>query len=95
MLKDKLIRAWIALLVLSATSTAVAIIIDRGRTSEAAGWAPVAAGVIILLLALVKGRIILSRYLGLEATRFWRRGFNTALTLYALVLLGLYLAPLL
>ncbi len=95
MLKDKLIRAWVALLVLSATSTAVAIFIDRGKTASGANWVPVAAGMVILLLALIKGRIILSRYLGLETTRFLRRGFNTALTLYALVLLGLYLAPML
>ncbi|WP_428546470.1 nitric oxide reductase F protein [Profundibacter sp.] len=95
MLKDKLFRAWIALLVLSATSTAVAIFIDRGKTATGAGWVPAVAGAVILLLALIKGRIILSRYLGLETTRFWRRGFNTALTLYALVLLGLYLAPML
>ncbi len=95
MLNDKLIRAWIALLVLSATSTAVAIFIDRGTTASGVDWSPVVAGVVILLLALIKGRIILSRYLGLEATRFWRRGFNAALTIYALVLLGLYLAPML
>ena len=95
MLKDKLFRAWIALLVLSATSTAVAIFIDRGKTATDIGWVPAVAGAVILLLALIKGRIILSRYLGLETTRFWRRGFNTALTLYALVLLGLYLAPML
>ena len=95
MLNDKLFRAWIALLVFSMTSTAVAIFIDRGKTASGANWVPVAAGVVILLLALIKGRIILSRYLGLETTRFWRRGFNTALTIYALVLLGLYLAPML
>ena len=95
MLNDKLFRAWIALLVLSMASTAVAIFIDRGKTASGADWLPVAAGAVILLLALIKGRIILSRYLGLETTRFWRRGFNAALTVYALVLLGLYLAPLL
>jgi len=95
MLKDKLTHAWIALLVLSATSTAVAIFIDRGKTASGANWVPVVAGMVILLLALIKGRIILSRYLGLETTRFWRRGFNTALTIYALVLMGLYLAPML
>jgi len=93
MLKDKLVRAWITLLVLSTASTSVAIFIDRGKTAIALGWVPAVAGVIILLLALLKGRVILARYLGLEATRFWQRGFNTALTLYALLLLGLYLVP--
>ncbi|WP_457649343.1 nitric oxide reductase F protein [Profundibacter sp.] len=93
MLNDKLFRAWIALLVLSMASTTVAIFIDRGKATTVTGWVPAVAGVMILLLALIKGRIILSRYLGLETTRFWRRGFNTALTVYAMVLLGLYLAP--
>ncbi len=93
MLNDKLFRAWVALLVLSAISTTVAIFIDRGKTAETGGWILAAAGAVILLLALLKGRIILSRYLGLEKTRFWRRGFNTALTVFALLLLGLYLAP--
>lgn len=59
----------------------------------ATGLINVAAGVVILGLALIKGRIILSRYLGLDATRFWRHGFNLGLTIYTLVLLVLYLAP--
>ena len=94
MLNDKLLRAWILLLLFSGISTGVAVMIDRGKTPDDAGWITAVAGVIILGLALIKGRIILSRYLGLETTRFWRRGFNLALTVYALVLLGLYLAPL-
>lgn len=94
MMQDKLLRAWIALLVLSAISTMVAVLIDRGAAPDATGWTTATAGVVILGLALIKGRIILSRYLGLETTRFWRRGFNLGLTIYALVLLGLYLAPL-
>lgn len=94
LLKDKLLRAWVFLLLLSAVSTAVAVLIDRGSARDAAGWINAAAGAVILGLALIKGRIILSRYLGLESTRFWRRGFNFGLTIYALVLLGLYLAPL-
>lgn len=93
-MQDRLLRAWIALLVFSAASTVVAIMIDRGTAADATGWITAAAGAVILGLALIKGRIILSRYLGLETTRFWRRGFNFALTIYALVLLGLYLAPL-
>ena len=95
MQNDRLFRAWIALLVLSAISTAVAIFIDRGKTADVESWVPALAGVVILLLALIKGRIILARYLGLETTAFWRRGFNMALTIFALVLLGLYLAPML
>lgn len=94
MYKDKLFRAWVLLLIFSAVSTGVAVLIDRGNARETAGWINAAAGAVILGLALIKGRIILSRYLGLESTRFWRRGFNFGLTIYALVLLGLYLAPL-
>lgn len=94
MRKDRLFQAWVMLLAFSAVSTAVAVLIDRGNAQGATGWVNAAAGAAILGLALIKGRIILSRYLGLESTRFWRRGFNFGLTLYALVLLALYLAPL-
>lgn len=94
MYKDKLTRAWVFLLLLSTVSTAVAILIDRGTAQDATGWINAAAGAVILGLALIKGRIILSRYLGLDSAPFWRRGFNFGLTVYALVLLGLYLAPL-
>lgn len=95
MMQDKLIRAWVALMLFSTISTVVALMIDRGKTSETSDWITITAGVVILGLSLIKGRIILSRYLGLETTQFWRRGFNAALTIYALVLLGLYLGPLL
>lgn len=94
MLNDKLFRAWVLLLLFSAVSTGVAVMIDRGKTPDDTGWITAIAGVIILGLAVIKGRIILSRYLGLENAPFWRRGFNLGLTIYALVLLGLYLAPL-
>ena len=94
MLNDKLLRAWILLMLFSGVSTGVAVLTDRGKTPDDTGWITATAGVVILGLALIKGRIILSRYLGLETTRFWRRGFNLGLTIYALALLGLYLAPL-
>lgn len=94
MLNDKLVQAWLLLMLFSGISTGVAIMIDRGQTPDDSGWITAIAGAIILGLALIKGRIILSRYLGLETTRFWRRGFYLALTIYSLVLLGLYLAPL-
>ena len=93
MMQNKLIRAWIALLVLSMASTGVAVFIDRGATDGNPNHIAALSGAIILTLALIKARIILTRYLGLEATRFWRRGFNFALTVYALLLLGLYLVP--
>lgn len=94
MRKDRLFQAWVMLLAFSVVSTGVAVLIDRGNAQGTIGWVNAAAGTAILGLALIKGRIILSRYLGLESTRFWRRGFNFGLTVYALVLLALYLAPL-
>ncbi|MBC7153389.1 MAG: nitric oxide reductase F protein [Rhodobacteraceae bacterium] len=51
------------------------------------------AGALILALAWLKARVILARYLGLAAAPFWRRGFEVALALFCLLLLGLYLAP--
>lgn len=92
--KDKLLRAWVLLLLFSSISTGVAVMIDRGNAFDTNGWINAAAGTVILGLALIKGRIILSRYLGLDSAPFWRRGFNFGLTIYALSLLALYLAPL-
>jgi hypothetical protein len=51
------------------------------------------AGVAILLLALLKSRVILSRYLGLWQAQSWLRGFNITLCFFAALLLGLYLLP--
>lgn len=74
--------AWLALLVLSLGSTTLSL--DVIPTT--------ATGVILLGLALLKARIILSDYLGLRAAPFWRRGFTFVLSLYVTVLFGLYLA---
>lgn len=83
---DALTRAWIALVALSGASALVAAMagaqIDRRL-----------AGAVVLALALVKSRVILSRYLGLWRAPSWRRGFNLSLTLFGLLLLALYLAP--
>ena len=49
-------------------------------------------GGVVLMLALLKARVILSRYLGLWRAPSWRRGFNLSLTAFCLTLLGLYLA---
>ena len=58
-------------------------------------WAywPVAGGVGALLLAWLKARIVLSRYLGLQAAPFWLRGFEISLALLVLLLLALYILP--
>ena len=73
--------AWITLVGLSLIAAAVS-----------AGLSPRLAGPVILLLAVLKSRVILSDYLGLAAAPAIRRGFNLALSLFALVLLGLYMA---
>lgn len=78
-------RAWILLLVLSACSTLLAL-------PDLAGPAATLAGATILTLAWAKSRLILDQYLGLAAAPFWRRGFGIVLALYALLLMGLYLA---
>jgi len=41
----------------------------------------------------LKARLILGNYLGLDAAPFWRRGFETSLALFCLLLLGLDLTP--
>jgi hypothetical protein len=62
----------------------------------AAGLLPrPAAGAAILAQALVKARVILARYLGLDAAPSWLSGFTTVLGLWALLMLGLYLVPVL
>lgn len=85
--RDPLLRAWAALLVLSLGSTAVSL------WHWPSGLLAVAGG-LILALAWVKARVILARYLGLAQAPFWRRGFEIALAVFCLGLLGLYLLPL-
>ncbi|SLN44696.1 hypothetical protein PEL8287_02277 [Roseovarius litorisediminis] len=86
MLSDPLLRAWLWLIGLSLGSTAVSLW----------HWPPkmtALAGTVILTLAWLKARIILSRYLGLAAAPFWQRGFGISLAVFCALLLGLYLIP--
>ena len=83
---DAISRAWGALLLLSMVSVVLA--------AGAAQALPAgAAGVLILVFAWMKARLILSRYLGLWRAPFWLSGFNWALGLFSLLLLVLYLVP--
>jgi hypothetical protein len=86
MLRNPLLRAWGWLIGLSLCSTGVAL------WHWPAALNPL-AGALILTLGWLKARVILGRYLGLEAAPFWRRGFDIALALFCLLLLGLYLVP--
>jgi len=81
---DPLLRAWTGLMLLSLGSATISLWHwPPGQTAVAGG--------IILTLAWLKARVILSRYLGLGRAPFWRRGFEIALGLFCLLLLGLYL----
>lgn len=76
-----LLRAWVILISLSLGSALVTVLALDRRIG----------GTLVLLLALLKARVILSRYLGLDAAPRWRRGFNLTLGLFCAVLLGLFL----
>jgi len=83
---DPLTRAWIALIALGLATTAIAAL------GPEAG-APIRLGAIILGVAFLKMRLILTRYLGLADVPFWRRGFDVMLGLFVLLLFALYSAP--
>ncbi len=83
---DMLDHAWVGLIALSCGSAIVA-------SSSGSGLSTGLAGVLIVLLALMKARLILAHYLGLSEAPTWRRGFNLSLTLFCLCLLGLYFLP--
>lgn len=81
-------RAWLILLVLSAASTAVSF----GVTLKRPETIPLLGGVVILLLAWAKARVIAARYLELAQAPAYLRGFSLVLALFMAGLLGLYLA---
>lgn len=83
---DFLNRAWFGLMVLSGGSAIAAEMAGAGLDRRL-------ASVIVVVLALIKTRLILAHYLGLSGAPTWRRGFNLSLTLFCLLLLGLYLLP--
>lgn len=65
-----IVTAWIALLLLSLVTTGIASAGDLASNSRHATAAAV------LLLAGIKSRIILARYLEVEASLFWMRTFD-------------------
>ncbi|WP_424958865.1 hypothetical protein [Hyphomicrobium sp. 1Nfss2.1] len=70
-----LIVAWVALIALSLGTLVLATAGTTGR-----GATIIAAGV--LALAGFKARVILTRYLGLQHSLFWRRSFDLAIGLF-------------
>lgn len=85
----RLTRAWVLLLALSGASTVLSIAVAGGMLS---GGAVTLGGAAILALAWAKARTILNAYLRLDEAPALRRGFGLALGLYAILLLGLFLA---
>ena len=84
-LSDPLVRAWLALVALSALATAVSLL-----RPDSPPWAGTVAGAAILVLAWLKARVILDRYLGLAEVPGARRGFGAGLGAFALAALALY-----
>lgn len=81
-LPNSLAIAWFCLLALSLITAML----------TALPLSPKLAGAGILLLALAKSRIILARYLDLGNSPVWLRGFSIVLTVFVIVLLGLFFA---
>lgn len=79
-----LVHAWVALLTLSFCTVVIA---STGRTALGAGWIAVS----VLILAGLKARIILARYLGLAGSRFWTRMFDLIVGLFLAIAFAVYL----
>ncbi|WP_170470397.1 cytochrome C oxidase subunit IV family protein [Ruegeria arenilitoris] len=77
---DPLTCAWLGLLALSLTSALLTLLHSPQL---------VAAGV--LALALIKARVILAQYLDLARRPRWLRGFTMVLTIFSVLIFGLYL----
>lgn len=80
-----MIEAWGLLVALSLATTALTLI-------EVSGPARVAIGGAVLVLAGLKARTILSRYLNLARSEFWTRSFDMAIGLFLLVVFVLFAA---
>ncbi len=77
-----LVHAWLALLLLSYGTVLIASNGTHGSAWMAGG---------VLLLAGLKARVILARYLGLSGSRFWMRVFDLAIGLFLAAAFALYL----
>lgn len=77
-----LVQAWAMLVILSFGTVLIA---STGATGSI--WF---AGA-VLVLAGLKARVILARYLGLAGSRFWMRTFEVAIGLFLALAFGLYL----
>jgi len=78
-----LIQAWISLAALSLGTVLIA-------SSEGDGKSGMALAAGVLVLAGLKARVILARYLGLGGSRFWMNAFGLAIGLFLALSFGLY-----
>lgn len=75
-------KAWFALLALSLATTGMTLL---------TGMPKALAGGLLLALAGLKARLILSRYLELRRSRFWMRLFDLVIGLFLLIAYAIYL----
>ncbi|MCV2890273.1 cytochrome C oxidase subunit IV family protein [Ruegeria aquimaris] len=76
-----LTTAWLALLVLSLASTGATVLPVPQQIVATA----------VLVLALIKARVILARYLELSAARSWLSGLSVVIAGFFALVLGLFL----
>jgi nitric oxide reductase NorF protein len=81
---NSLVRAWGWLLAMSAATTILTLASGSMPRGAFAGA--------VLLLAGLKARLILTQYLGLSVSRFWRGSFALAIGLFLLAAFALTLA---
>lgn len=84
MLDRSVFTTWLWLIALSGGSAVTAYVATHGVDRRI-------IGAVILGLALVKARLILSRYLGLAQVRGWLSGFTWVIGLVGLLIFGLFL----
>lgn len=79
-----LTQAWITLVVLSVVTTGLTLVSEHGTSRKL-------LIAVILAIAAVKARIILTRYLNLSQSPFWTRVFDIIGTVFFALLYGIYL----
>lgn len=80
-----IMEAWVTLTALSAATALLTVV--RAASEYRTGIAAA-----VLVLAGLKARVILARYLGLGGSRFWMRTFELAIGGFLAGAYGLYLA---
>jgi hypothetical protein len=78
-----LVEAWVALVVLSFGTVLLA-------TADVSGSVATFVVAGVLMLAGLKARVILTRYLGLSGSRFWTRAFDMAIGLFLALAFALH-----